>query len=230
MAYPIDNYNGGSCPETHPIHTVAIFYEQIIPVSGYNYWGQGAYVLSSGDPTGLAYHADFMMGWDNVVLQVAVDNCHDMNGDINACSILAPYIDQEAAKACTFHAPIVEENVGLNGQNLSALPGCNPVRTDFSTPASCDGRTTPSFGQAVAAIADGWSDVGCIAEGTGGRALTGASTTSPNMTKNFCAEFCGGNGFSMAGVEYGDVRAHFTICFTKLTFTITGMLLWQFIL
>lgn len=207
MAYPIDNYNGGSCPSTHPVHTVAIFYEQIIPVSGYNYWGPGAYSLSSGDPTGLAYHADFMMGWDSSVLQDAVDNCHNMNGDINACQVLAPYINQDAAKACTLDAPVVNENVGLDGATIPSLPGCNPVRTDFSTPASCASLATPSFTEAVAAMTSGWTDVGCIAEGTNGRALTGATTTSPNMTKNFCADFCGEQGFSFAGVEYGDVSA-----------------------
>ncbi|GJE85352.1 DUF1996 and WSC domain-containing protein [Phanerochaete sordida] len=204
MAYPVDNYNSGTCPSSHPVHTVAIFYEQIIPVSQYKYWGQGAYVLTTGDPTGLAYHADFLMGWDQSVLQDAVDNCHNMNGDINACQVLQPYIDQNAAKACTLAADVVNEDVGLNGSQLSALPGCNPVRTDFSTPASCPGQASPQFGKTVAALTPGWSDLGCIAEGTSGRALTGASTTSPNMTLNACAAYCGAGGFAFAGVEFGD--------------------------
>ncbi|EKM48448.1 uncharacterized protein PHACADRAFT_73347, partial [Phanerochaete carnosa HHB-10118-sp] len=79
MAYPVDTYDGGHCPESHPVHTVAIFYEQIVPVSNFNYWGQGAYALSTGDPTGLTYHADFLMGWNQSVLQDSVDNCHNMN-------------------------------------------------------------------------------------------------------------------------------------------------------
>jgi hypothetical protein len=205
MAYPVDNYNGGSCPSTHPVHTVAIFYEMIIPVSGYNYWGQGAYVLASGDPTGLAFHADFLMGWDSSVLQDAVDNCHNMNGDLYACQVLAPYINQDIAKACTLESQVVSEDVGVDGSSLSALPGCNPVRTDFSTAASCPSLATPSFTETVAAMTSGWADLGCIAEGTNGRALTGASTTSPNMTRNFCANFCASKGFSLAGVEFGDV-------------------------
>ena len=204
MAYPVDNYNSGHCPESHPVHTVAIFYEQIIPVSGFNYWGEGAYVLSTGDPVGLTYHADFLMGWDSSILQDAVDNCHDMNGDITKCQVLLPYLDQAAASACTLDAQIVDENVGLDGSTLSALPGCNPVRTDFSTPASCSGSSTPQFNEAVATLTPGWTDLGCIAEGTNGRALTGASTTSPNMTRNFCAAFCGDKGFTLAGVEFGD--------------------------
>lgn len=208
MAYPVDNYNSGSCPSSHPVHTVAIFYEMIIPVSGYNYWGQGAYALATGDPTGLAFHADFLMGWDSSVLQDAVDNCHNMNGDINACQVLAPYINQDVAHACTLDVPVVNENVGLDGSTLDALPGCNPIRTDFSAPASCPGNPTPAFSQAVANMASGWTDLGCIAEGASGRALTGASTTSPNMTRNFCTDFCQSEGFAFAGVEFGDVRPH----------------------
>lgn len=62
MAYPVDNYNSGTCPSSHPVHLVGLFFEMLIPVSGYNYWGQGAYVLASGDPTGLAFHGDFQNG------------------------------------------------------------------------------------------------------------------------------------------------------------------------
>ncbi|GJE85355.1 DUF1996 and WSC domain-containing protein [Phanerochaete sordida] len=203
MAYPVDNYNGGTCPSSHPVHTVAIFYEQIIPVSPYNYWGEGAYVLSTGDPTGLAYHADFLMGWDQSVLQDAVDNCHNMNGDITKCQVLVPYINEDAAGACTIDAEVVNEDVGF-GTQIPALPGCNPVRTDFSTAASCPGLAAPGFMQTAVALTPGWTDVGCIAEGTNGRALTGASTTSPNMTLNYCAGFCGSKGFTYAGVEFGD--------------------------
>ncbi|KIP07217.1 hypothetical protein PHLGIDRAFT_35537 [Phlebiopsis gigantea 11061_1 CR5-6] len=203
MAYPVDNYNGGHCPESHPVHTVAIFYEQLIPVSGYPHWGPDAYVLSTGDPTGLTYHADFMMGWDASILQDAVDNCHNMNGDITLCQVLAPYINQDEAGACTLDSQIVNEAVGYSAP-IPALPGCNPVRTDFSTAASCNGLVTPGFANAAAPLTPGWGDLGCIAEGTNGRALTGASTTSPNMTANVCAGFCASKGFTYAGIEFGD--------------------------
>ena len=38
---------------------------------------------------------------------------------------------------------------------------------------------------------------------TKGRALTGASTTSPQMTPDMCVKFCSGKSFQYAGVEYG---------------------------
>ena len=203
MAYPVDDYNTGHCPDSHPVHTVAIFYEQIVPISEFNYWGEGAYVLSTGDTTGLGYHADFIMGWNQTVLQDAVDNCHNMGGDITKCQVLEPYINQDAAAACTLDAQVVDEDVGLNDQ-ISALPGCNPVRAAPSSAASCPGLVTPGFVETTAPLTPGWTDLGCIAEGTNGRALTGASTTSPNMTLNYCAGFCGGQGFTYAGIEFGD--------------------------
>ncbi|PSS37504.1 hypothetical protein PHLCEN_2v711 [Hermanssonia centrifuga] len=205
MAYPVDNYNSGTCPSSHPVHLVGLFFEMLIPVSGYNYWGQGAYVLASGDPTGLAFHGDFQNGWDVDVLQDAVDNCHNMNGDINLCQVLVPYIDEVQAGACTLDSEVVNENVGLNGSPLAALPGCNPVRTDFSTPATCpNAAAVPNFQPTTPPLSAGWADVGCIAEGTNGRALTGATMSAHNMTLNVCAGFCQSKGFKLAGVEFGD--------------------------
>ena len=49
----------------------------------------------------------------------------------------------------------------------------------------------------------GWSNIGCIAEGTSGRALTGASTVDAvGMTVNKCASFCASKGFTYAGIEW----------------------------
>jgi hypothetical protein len=130
MSYPIENFNGGSCPSSHPVHLVNIFFETFIDVANHYYWGPGAIVPATGDISFLGWHGDFMAGWDVPVLQQAVDNCHNMNGDIHACSVLAPYIDTDAASACTLasNVKIVDEPVGLNGQTVSELPGCNPIR------------------------------------------------------------------------------------------------------
>ena len=201
MAYPIDNYNSGRCPASHPVHLVGLFFEMMVPTSGYNYWGPGAYVLSSGDPTGLAFHGDFMNGWDVDVLQDAVDNCHNMNGDINACQVLKPYIDQDAAHACTLTSQVVNEDV--QGP-LSALPGCNPIQVPTGSAPKCAAPAAqPGFKSTVDPLVSGWTDVGCIAEGSGGRALTAASTTSDSMSLNMCATFCQSKGFKLAGIEFG---------------------------
>ena len=52
-----------------------------------------------------------------------------------------------------------------------------------------------------------YAHIGCYAEGTSGRALTGAVTISgTNMTVPFCISFCQAAtvaGFKYAGIEYG---------------------------
>lgn len=35
MAYPIQNYNSGDCPASHPVHVISLFYEQIFDVGQY---------------------------------------------------------------------------------------------------------------------------------------------------------------------------------------------------
>ncbi|GHJ85743.1 hypothetical protein NliqN6_2145 [Naganishia liquefaciens] len=49
----------------------------------------------------------------------------------------------------------------------------------------------------------GWESLGCIAEGTQGRALVSAELQSDSMTIDMCLNFCSSRGFGMAGLEYG---------------------------
>ena len=63
---------------------------------------------------------------------------------------------------------------------------------------------TPALVPAQTPIPTGWTELGCIAEAPSGRALTGASTTSPNMTRAACVDFCASKGFSIAGAEFSD--------------------------
>ena len=64
MAYPIQNYNSGDCPSTHPVHLVSLFYEMVVSVDQYSYWGPGTWVFANGDTTGYGHHGDFQNGWD----------------------------------------------------------------------------------------------------------------------------------------------------------------------
>lgn len=45
---------------------------------------------------------------------------------------------------------------------------------------------------------------GCATEGSGGRVLSGTSTTSSNMTLEMCRAFCDSKGFYFSGTEYSD--------------------------
>jgi hypothetical protein len=80
MAYPIQNYNGGDCPASHPVHLVSLFYEMFVHVEQFPY-NAGSWVWSFGDNMGLGFHADFQDGWtDKSILQGALDNCGDVAG------------------------------------------------------------------------------------------------------------------------------------------------------
>jgi hypothetical protein len=118
VAYPINNYNGGMCPASHPVAIFSIFYEFFYDSSPYK--DVGKYVLANGDPTGYGYHGDFIMGWtDRDALQNAHANC------INAadCPTLG---NQPGAAVPLIYPAVYEEDVGFNGP-IAKLPGNNPI-------------------------------------------------------------------------------------------------------
>lgn len=204
MSYQIQNYNSGDCPDSHPVQLVSIFYEMLVSVDQFPYWGTGSWVLANGDPTGYGFHGDFQNGWEDLdLLQNAIDNCPNANGNVAACPPLQAAVDQDAANACVIEGQIVDEEIGLTSP-IASLPGCNPIWDGTGSRPTCTDLVTPGLVDAQKPLPSGWSDVGCIVEGTSGRALTGASTTDPAMTKAMCASFCDSKGFSYAGAEYSD--------------------------
>ncbi|KAF8305629.1 hypothetical protein DL93DRAFT_2120902 [Clavulina sp. PMI_390] len=126
----IDN---GSCPPTHPVGLMKLFYEVTWDINSFvtsGRWNPATatfpFVLATGDPTGYSWHGDFQMGWSN--FQQAIDTCQNPNdgtgqGITEDCSV---FTEQTAtqAEACTI-APIVKETIT---GNLAKLPGCNPIQ------------------------------------------------------------------------------------------------------
>ena len=207
MAYPIQNFNSGDCPSTHPVHLVSLFYEMVVSVDQYSYWGPGTWVFANGDTTGYGHHGDFQNGWDIALLQEAIDTCTAAQGNVMDCPPLAAVFDQAAADACVLETQYVDENIGLDAATpIMQLPGCNPFWDGTGTKPACPNANaaTPSLIDAQVPLPGGWAEVGCIAEGTSGRALTGASMKSANLTRAACADFCASKGFPLAGVEFAD--------------------------
>jgi hypothetical protein len=52
------------------------------------------------------------------------------------------------------------------------------------------------------AVPSNWEMLGCIAEGSSGRALSSASGVWDDITPSGCMSFCADLGYSLAGVEY----------------------------
>lgn len=67
MSYPDPNlpgsYNGGTCPSSHPVQMISIFFETIYQTNLFaNDWygNSQPFVFAMGDPTGYGYHGDFV--------------------------------------------------------------------------------------------------------------------------------------------------------------------------
>ena len=121
------------------------------------------------------------------------------------CPPLAAAFDQQSADACVLETEIVDEEVGFHAP-LNQLTGCNPLwnGTAGPRPPCAANVPTPALIPVQTSLPTNWTEIGCVAEGTNGRALVGASTTSPNMTRAMCVSLCQTKGFGLAGVEYSD--------------------------
>ncbi|WVW81296.1 hypothetical protein I302_103287 [Kwoniella bestiolae CBS 10118] len=210
MAWPSGGVDGGSCPSTHPVRLVSLFYEFIYNVQNfpYNNGSDPTYVWANGDTTGYGLHADFLNGWPSYnngtnVLQQALDGCNDNNGvggELKNCPPFVPYLDSASASSCTPLNDQVNEDVGF-GHYISKLPGDNTMDgLTSSGNYSDDGIGFTDFKSVIPA---GYTDVGCIAEGKTGRALAAASFSSDNMTRSACVSWCQDRGYPLAGIEYG---------------------------
>ena len=60
----------GDCPPTHPYNMVLIFLETLYAVNNVPLEDGGRFVLSTGDPTGYSFHADFQNGWYVLVIPI----------------------------------------------------------------------------------------------------------------------------------------------------------------
>ncbi|KAL7277062.1 hypothetical protein ACG7TL_008907 [Trametes sanguinea] len=203
VAYPIQAFNGGDCPDTHPVHLMSLFYEMGVAVNQFDFHGNGTWVLANGDTTGFGLHADFQNGWDVDLLQQAIDQCSGQSGNLADCAPLAAASDPEAAAACVFQGDLVDEPTGVTAP-ITALPGCNPVFGSGQDTSSCASKPNPGLVPAQPPLPEGWTEIGCIAEGTNGRALPALTMSAPNMTKEACAAFCASHNFTLAGAEFSD--------------------------
>lgn len=85
---------------------------------------------------GFGYHGDFMMGWDPVFLQDAVDQCTNLSGQIEDC----PLFDIQSSDAysnCNITLPSAIANEDVVGP-MPTLPGNVPI---VSGPAPANGAT-----------------------------------------------------------------------------------------
>jgi len=118
VSYPaIGDYNGGVCPQSHPVALMSVFYEFFFDTKQYT---DRYFAFANGDPTGYGYHGDFIMGWtDRGLLQTAHRDC------VTAAN--CPKLGNQPSESRPLIYPaIYEEDIGLKNP-IKSLPGNNPV-------------------------------------------------------------------------------------------------------
>jgi hypothetical protein len=191
VAYP-PMLRNGPCPAGFDVRLPPLFFETI-------YWTplfkdmDGEYIFANGDPTGFGYHADFINGWEDGVLQAAIDNpeCTHPNssGEQSACPVLDIKPDEEIVN-CKMNIPDVLQaeqvnyvatfpgDVGIyRGPEYAPVPG-NPVATSpieptviASAPPTSTANPSPVNSTTISTVAPTTSaDVGNTA---------GSSTLTP---------------------------------------------------
>lgn len=124
--------------------------------------------------------------------------CYCGNDFVNGASL--SYISEQCTMKCSGDSSTICG--GPDAISLWHNPSVSaPALPSGTTAAPITVETVPP--QPVA-LSSGWSVAStvCLAEGTSGRALAGASTASGSMTINMCLDFCQSKGFQYAGIEY----------------------------
>ncbi|KIY52536.1 hypothetical protein FISHEDRAFT_69766 [Fistulina hepatica ATCC 64428] len=149
VAFPSEGPDSGTCNDTnYPVPIPRIFLEVVFQTEAFASVADQAmnstqpFVFSNGDPTGYGYHADFVNGWDEGVLQKAIEGCNcNPYGDNACCGDAGIYTIKNWTDTCYISNLVDEDNTGP----LAQLPGANPVQgagteaknyTDSTTPAT----------------------------------------------------------------------------------------------
>lgn len=125
VTYQTEIGNGG-CPSSHPVVLPLLFYEVLYMTNDIDQSAGGSFLFSEGDETGYSFHGDFLNGWNQDVLEDAVENCLTLasnpDGTVSTCAALSPSDDVNFPRDCPQQPMYVAEPV--NGL-LTHLPGCN---------------------------------------------------------------------------------------------------------
>ena len=127
VQYP-DGTNVGKCPDTHPLRLVSLFFEIAWDVTIFNQ-DEGEYIFSNGDTTGCGFHADFMNGWEDGVLEKAIHECQNDSGKVEDCNVFKLASNEDMQNCKIKH---IDVDGDVDGP-MDSLPGCNGPE-----PATCN--------------------------------------------------------------------------------------------
>lgn len=121
------------------------------------------------------------------------------------------YCGNELSNGASYDSVSSTCNMPCGGDSTVTCGGPNGLQLYTGTPvkqvapsSTSSAAATPTGPVLATDLPSGWSaaSTNCIQE-VSGRALTGATTASDDMTISKCIGFCSGKGFKLAAVEYG---------------------------
>ncbi|KAL4994590.1 hypothetical protein BDV10DRAFT_149365 [Aspergillus recurvatus] len=118
VAYP-SLVMDGTCPEGFETRVVSLFFETIWDTYAFKD-RDGYFALSTGDPTGFGYHADFMHGWESGVLEEAVKTCTNPSGEVEDCPVFELQ-SELSQRLCSVDIPDI-----LSGEDVEKVKGSLP--------------------------------------------------------------------------------------------------------
>ncbi|KAF9552310.1 hypothetical protein CPC08DRAFT_698717 [Agrocybe pediades] len=123
--------DNGTCADPHfPITLPRIFMEVYWVSQEFDDFRRQAavpdqpFVFSNGDPIGYSYHADFFNGWEDGVLERALEECNCNPYGDPSCCVAKGIFDLDQSKRCFLSTIVDEATLGT----LDSLPGNNPVQ------------------------------------------------------------------------------------------------------
>ncbi|KAF2267280.1 hypothetical protein CC78DRAFT_457652 [Lojkania enalia] len=156
MAFP-NLKNSGTCPDGYDKRTPTLFFETTWLTSQFN-GVLGTFMLSSGDPVGYGYHADFISGWPVDFLQQAIETCTSDRGEIEDCPLFMEgdnFQSKEDAEKCKFDMPDLLKDEDCAGP-ANSLPGNVPVQYGpaYADPLKPGPKESPTEGTPLPATTE----------------------------------------------------------------------------
>lgn len=143
--------------------------------------------------------------------------CYCANSLSNGASL------DRTANSCTMKCNGDSNSICGGPNGISLFVGPQVAASASASVSAAVASATPAGPQLATNLPAGWSSAGGIQE-VPGRALTGYSTATANMTIQGCISICAERGFPLAAVEYGaecycDSELRNTASFDKLSST-----------